>query len=194
MTAVGLPGLAALATGYFAWLVALVFARRRRDRAGEANARGSRRSMLGIALQSAGFLAVGLGPVRVALDPLGARALAEALSIAAAMAAAVMLFVTATRAMGRNWSLVARTRDDHSLVTAGPFAYVRHPIYVAMALTLPALAIALGHAAGLLIGIFPFALGTWLRVDEEERLLRAAFGSAYDAYARRVKRFVPGLV
>ena len=32
-----------------------------------------------------------------------------------------------------------------------------------------------------------------LRVAEEERLLRACFGDAYEAYAHRVKRFVPGI-
>jgi protein-S-isoprenylcysteine O-methyltransferase Ste14 len=33
-----------------------------------------------------------------------------------------------------------------------------------------------------------------MRVRREERLLRAQFGTAYDAYAARVKRFVPGLI
>jgi protein-S-isoprenylcysteine O-methyltransferase Ste14 len=31
-------------------------------------------------------------------------------------------------------------------------------------------------------------------VREEEKLLRASFGSTYDNYASRVKRFVPGVV
>ena len=44
-----------------------------------------------------------------------------------------------------------------------------------------------------LIGVPLFALGTWIRVAEEERLLRRHFGEAYDAYAARVPRFVPGL-
>jgi protein-S-isoprenylcysteine O-methyltransferase Ste14 len=39
-----------------------------------------------------------------------------------------------------------------------------------------------------------FALGTWIRIREEERLLRAEFGAAYEDYAARVKRFVPGIV
>jgi protein-S-isoprenylcysteine O-methyltransferase Ste14 len=32
-----------------------------------------------------------------------------------------------------------------------------------------------------------------MRVSHEERLLKAQFGAAYDDYAARVKRFVPGL-
>jgi protein-S-isoprenylcysteine O-methyltransferase Ste14 len=38
-----------------------------------------------------------------------------------------------------------------------------------------------------------YALGTWMRVAHEERLLRTQFGAAYDEYAARVKRFVPGV-
>ena len=95
--------------------------------------------------------------------------------------------------MGRNWSVVARTRSDHELVTGGPFAHVRHPIYTALGLFLVGLAIATGNAARLLIGLPVYAIGTWLRIAEEERLLRAMFGARYDDYAARVKRFVPGL-
>ena len=95
--------------------------------------------------------------------------------------------------MGRNWSLVARTRADHQLVEAGPFAYIRHPIYSALFLLMPAMALAFGHVAHLVLSVPLYAIGTWLRVGEEERLLRATFGSRYDAYAARVKRFLPGV-
>ena len=78
-------------------------------------------------------------------------------------------------------------------MTGGPFAYVRHPIYVAMFLFTIALAIAFGHGARLLIGLPIFAIGTWMRISREEKLLRDMFGASYDAYAARVKRFVPGI-
>ncbi len=96
--------------------------------------------------------------------------------------------------MGRNWSIVARTRGDHALVTAGPFAWIRHPIYTAMFLMMIALAIGLGHAARLFIAVPLYALGTAIRVRIEERLLRTAFSSAYEEYANRVKRFIPGVL
>jgi protein-S-isoprenylcysteine O-methyltransferase Ste14 len=82
---------------------------------------------------------------------------------------------------------------DHELVTTGPFAHVRHPIYSAMGLLLLALAIGLGNEWRLVVTLPLYALGTWLRIAEEEKLLQAAFGPAYEAYAARVKRFVPGL-
>lgn len=188
---VGLPGLAALATGGFAFFVALAVARSRRRR--ESGGTRSSRSIAGIVVQGFGIALVFAGPVNVRLDPLGTAALGEAAVVALLMAASVGLFVWSSRVMGRNWSLVARTRSDHELVTSGPFAYVRHPIYVAMAMTMLAASIALGHERALLIGVPLFAIGTWLRISEEERLLRAMFGATYDAYAAGVSRFVPGV-
>jgi protein-S-isoprenylcysteine O-methyltransferase Ste14 len=189
---VGWPGLAALVVGGLCFFAALAKTRIGARGSGEP-ARSSPLSALGIALQMAGFFATGFGPMAITLAPAGAAALIEALAVAALFAASVLLFTAAAGAMGSNWSLIARTRADHQLVTEGVFARVRHPIYLAMTLFLLALAIALGHEANLLLGAPCFALGTWIRVREEEKLLRAQFGTAFDDYAARVKRFVPGL-
>ncbi len=188
---VGLPGLAVVALGFLAFALAALAARRRRQPETEMAAR-SRRSVLGIAVQAAAFLLATVGPQRVTLDPLGAPALLEAGAVALLYAGYVGLFVSASRAMGRNWSLVARTRQDHELVQSGPFAYLRHPIYTGLFLMMVALAIAFGHARQLLVAVPLYWLGTGLRV-REERLLRTMFGGAYAAYAARVKRFVPGV-
>ncbi len=190
-TAAGLPGLATLATGLLLFAVALIAARWRREP--ERGARRDAASMIGILVQGLAFVAAGIGAIHVTLDPLGPRALGVAALVALLMAAALALFVWASATMGRNWSLVARTRSDHELVTAGPFAWMRHPIYTALALVVVALAVALGHVTQLLVALPVFAVGTWLRVRIEERLLRTMFGAAHDAYAARVKRFVPGV-
>ena len=190
---VGLPGLAALTTGGFAFAVALIAARRKRRPADEGDAVRANRSLGGVMLQGLGIAVAGFGPIRVALDPLSAAALIAAAAIALLMAGSVFLFAWASRTMGRNWSIVARTRSDHELVQSGPFAWVRHPIYIAMALFAIALALAFGHGRQLLIALPIFALGTWRRISFEEALLRRMFGADYDVYAGRVKRFVPGL-
>jgi len=189
---IGLPGLAALAVGFVAFLIALIAARRRRGPR-DPGERRSARSLIGIAVQCIAFFATGFGVGPAMLDPLSATALIEAVVIALLMATTVWLFAWASRTMGRNWSVVARTRSDHELVTTGPFAYLRHPIYTALALLLIALAIAYGNAARLVLALPIYVLGTWLRIAEEERLLHDAFGAAYVAYAARVKRFVPGV-
>ena len=192
---IGVPGLLALGIGFFAFLAAMIAAQRTRSSAqGETTARRSPASMVGVTIQG---LAIGytcIGVQRATLDPLSTNALVQAAAVAIFMGASVWLFVWASRTLGRNWSIVARTRGDHALVTAGPFALVRHPIYTAMFLMIIAMAIGLGHVARLLIALPLYAVGTAIRVRIEERLLRTAFPSAYDEYATRVKRFIPGVL
>ena len=189
---IGVPGLVAFAAGALLFFLALMRTTLAAGRASGGEKR-SGASRIGIALQMAGFALVGFGGMRIALPPGSGEATAAALLVAALMAGAVLLFGAASRAMGANWSLAARMREDHELVTQGVFARLRHPIYTGMALFLMAEAVGLGHYRHLMLGAPLFALGTWIRVREEERLLRAQFGPAYDAYAARVKRFVPGI-
>ena len=190
--AVGVPGLLAILIGGGLFFAALIRASLGREPS-ETPGKKSGLSRLGIALQMAGFALTGFGPVRASLPPAGPYSIGETLLIALLMGGAVWLFVSATRAMGANWSLAARMREDHELVTSGVFARIRHPIYTGMGLFLIALAVSLGHWVNLIAGVPLFALGTGLRVAEEERMLRGKFGGAYDSYASRVRRFVPGL-
>jgi protein-S-isoprenylcysteine O-methyltransferase Ste14 len=186
----GVPGLAALVAGGAVFFAAVI-------RAGIAAAAGggggkkSAASRVGIALQMLGFACTGFGPTRFVLLAASPAALAIGAAVALLMGLAIASFVAATRAMGANWSVAARMRDDHQLVTWGIFGRMRHPIYAGMALFLLALALALGHEAQLAAGIPLFALGTALRVRVEERLLRDRFGGAYEEYAGRIGRFLP---
>lgn len=190
---VGWPGLAVMAAFYLVFFAMLLLARRRGRTPDGGESRRSPGSWIGIAVQGVGIGIACFGPIAIALGARDAVALIEAAAIAILMASATALFAMASRTMGRNWSLVARTRSDHQLVQSGPFAVVRHPIYVALFTLMIALAIAFGHTRQLILAIPLYALGTWLRITREERLLRAMFGADYDAYAARVSRFLPGV-
>lgn len=193
--AVGLPSLISLAIGFLAMGIALLGARlRARPDAKQAVGKRDPRSILWIMLQGLGFFIASFGPIEVDIVPMSMTAKIEGAIVLVLMLAAASLFDWSSRTMGRNWALVARTRGDASLVTTGPFAYVRNPIYVALGLMMIAMGIGFGHPGNLLLALPVYALGTWLRVASEERVLRAAFGAAYDAYAGRVKRFVPGII
>ncbi len=191
---VGTPGLAILAAGGILFFMALLQSRRVARGPKVAAARRSTASIAGVLLQMLGFFTVGLGPIVATLRPTGFPAILQAGIVAALMLVSVSLFVAASRAMGRNWSIVARMRTDHELVTSGVFAHLRHPIYIGMACFLFALAFAFGHMINLVVGAPLFLLGTWIRIHEEEKLLSAQFGAAFDDYARRVKRFLPGII
>lgn len=191
---VGLPGLAAIMTGFLLFFIALMAARYRARR--DVPAPVSRKASitwLWIIVQGIGIGVIGYGPILVTLDPMSAKAIVEAVAVLVLMLGAVWLFDASSRAMGKNWALVARMRADHTLVQTGPFARIRHPIYVALSFFIVAMAIAFGHVFNLLIGVPIYAFATWMRISHEERLLREQFGAAYDDYAARVKRFVPGV-
>ncbi|MES2097889.1 MAG: isoprenylcysteine carboxylmethyltransferase family protein [Pseudomonadota bacterium] len=191
---VGLPGLIALGLGFVLFAIALIAARARAKRGEKvANSGTAPASWIWIVVQGIAIGFAGFGRLTVKLDPLSAKAIVEAIVVMALMASAVGLFYASSRAMGKNWALVARTRSDHTLVQNGPFAWVRHPIYVALFLFLVAMAIAYGHTRNLIVAVPLYALATGMRVRYEERLLHAQFGADYDAYALRVRRFIPGV-
>lgn len=190
---VGWPGMVAMDVGGLAFFAAVVRVRLGAGKSGSIEKRAPI-SIIGIALQMLGFAVTGFGPMHLILPAAGPASVFEAITVAVLMTAAVSLFVASAKEMGRNWSLVARTRSDHELITGGPFARIRHPIYAAIALFLLGVAVGSGHERNLVWGLPLFAAGTWLRVREEERLLRASFGPVYAQYALRVRRFVPGLI
>lgn len=162
-----------------------------RDRSERETGRKSKRSVSGIALQGLGFAATGFGPVRPTLPWAAASSIVSSILVALIGAAAVLIFVASVTAMGKNWSVVTRTRSDHQLVRTGPFAIVRHPIYFALLLYLLSMGLAFGHLLNLLVALPLFLAGTMIRVREEEKLLRDLFGDDHARYVREVPAFIP---
>jgi protein-S-isoprenylcysteine O-methyltransferase Ste14 len=93
--------------------------------------------------------------------------------------------------LGRNWSSRPAVKENHELVTTGPYAYVRHPIYTG--LIVMALGTALtGSFWG--IGVFIVASLTFiLRIGKEEKIMLELFPDAYPAYQMRTKKLIPWL-
>jgi protein-S-isoprenylcysteine O-methyltransferase Ste14 len=117
---------------------------------------------------------------------------AAAIAIAAAVGS-VLLIMSAVKTLGKEWSITARMVQNHKLATKGPYARVRHPIYTGMLGILVATGLAVSHWIVLLAAIVVFAIGTWIRVRVEERLLRETFGPQFEEYARRVPAVIPGI-
>ena len=94
--------------------------------------------------------------------------------------------------LGRNLTDTVVTRRQHTLVTTGPYRFVRHPFYLAFAMAAVAnflttanwYLLATSGAAWLLIAI---------RTRKEEQNLIARFGDDYRRYMGRTGRFFPRL-
>lgn len=99
----------------------------------------------------------------------------------------------AQMAMGESWRIGVDESERTELVTTGPFAHVRNPIFAAMIPTSVGLVLLVPNVVALLgLAALVLALEIQVRLVEEPYLMRA-HGPAYAEYAARVGRFAPGV-
>lgn len=110
---------------------------------------------------------------------------------AIAFVGAMWVFRRTHKALGRNWSITLEIRDRHELVSNGPYAFVRHPMYTSFLLMGIGQAFLLSNWVGGLAGLVGFAILFFLRVNEEERMMMETFGPQYRAYMEKTKRIIP---
>jgi protein-S-isoprenylcysteine O-methyltransferase Ste14 len=101
-----------------------------------------------------------------------------------------LLLIWTLRNLGKNLTDTVVTRRDHTLVMKGPYRFVRHPFYDAVALTVLANALAAANWFLLVGGVLTLSLIILRTAREEERLV-ARFGDAYREYMARTGRFIP---
>ena len=91
--------------------------------------------------------------------------------------------------LGRNWSSRPAMKEQHELVTTGPYAYVRHPIYTGILLAALGTAIMSSiFGIGMLIFISIFFA---LRINKEEKIMLELFPNRYPEYQKHTKRLLP---
>ena len=103
--------------------------------------------------------------------------------------AGFLFAIWARRYLGGNWGIPMSLRQDHELVTSGPYAHVRHPIYSGLMLSGLGTVLALGPlwlAVVVIAGVF-FVYSA----RTEERMLREQFPQAYPAYQARTRMLIP---
>jgi protein-S-isoprenylcysteine O-methyltransferase Ste14 len=105
-------------------------------------------------------------------------------------AAGLALLAWTLRNLGPNLTDTVVTRREHTLVTRGPYEWVRHPFYDTMALLAIAIALLAANWFILAAGIVVFTLLA-IRSRTEEATLLARFGEPYRAYRACTGRFVP---
>jgi protein-S-isoprenylcysteine O-methyltransferase Ste14 len=105
-------------------------------------------------------------------------------------AAAGALLVWTFRSLGKNLTDTVVTRREHTLVTRGPYRFVRHPFYDSVFLSMMANALVAANGFLLAGGIATFTLMVVRTTREEERLV-ARFGDSYREYMARTGRFLP---
>jgi protein-S-isoprenylcysteine O-methyltransferase Ste14 len=109
----------------------------------------------------------------------------------AVLAVPPLLFWT-FHSLGKNLTDTVVTRREHTLVTHGPYRWVRHPFYDVVLLAVVSMSLLTANWLLALFGLTAFAiLVVRTRIEEEKLILR--FGDAYRAYRARTGRFLPRL-
>jgi protein-S-isoprenylcysteine O-methyltransferase Ste14 len=100
------------------------------------------------------------------------------------------LLVWTFRNLGPNLTDTVVTRREHTLVSSGPYRWIRHPFYDAAGLAILANSLTTANWFLFLTGGVAFILIV-IRTRTEEEHLVARFGDSYRAYAESTGRFVP---
>ncbi len=109
---------------------------------------------------------------------------------AAVNSAGLLFAVWAREHLGRNWSRSVTIKQDHELITSGPYALVRHPIYTGILTGFLGMAIAISQVRGFIV-LLLFFLAFWIKLSMEEKWMRTQFGESYAAYAHHTAALVP---
>ena len=156
------------------------------------------------ALWAATFLLPNLYPLAVAIVPAWTYGTAASFSFpfdtivqlagGALWLVGGALIAWSQRPLGRFMMIQIAVAKDHELVTAGPYARIRHPMYAGVQFMVVGLALLFLSDVLLAFAVLAVVLANY-RAGKEERLLASerGFGDAYRAYMARTGRFIPRL-
>jgi protein-S-isoprenylcysteine O-methyltransferase Ste14 len=94
--------------------------------------------------------------------------------------------------MGSAWRIGINQQERNALVTAGPYARVRHPIYAFQVVMLAGALCLLPNAVSVAVLAFHL-LCVWVKASDEEAYLLTVHGPAYGEYRARAGRLFPRL-
>jgi protein-S-isoprenylcysteine O-methyltransferase Ste14 len=79
---------------------------------------------------------------------------------------------------------------NKELVIAGPFHVTRNPMYLGIVLVSLGIAFWVGSLPMFAVPVLAFATANWVHIPFEEAKMRRQFGSAYDSYTGKVRRWI----
>ncbi len=102
----------------------------------------------------------------------------------------VLLVAWIHRTLGRQYSAELAIQKDHALVTSGPYARTRHPMYTALNMFSFSIALTTSNILVLFFAVLVIVPFPWIARMEEKMLLET-FGEDYREYMSKTGRFFP---
>jgi protein-S-isoprenylcysteine O-methyltransferase Ste14 len=102
----------------------------------------------------------------------------------------LMLYAWSRLTLGREWSSPLRMQEKHTLVVTGPYALVRHPIYLSMIFFMTSLSLISANWFMIAFLIVSF-VDLLLRIPKEEQMMIEEFGEEYEEYRRQTGKLLP---
>jgi len=106
-------------------------------------------------------------------------------------AVGVVLLWWVLSTLDRNFSMSLAIRQGQTLVTDGPYRWVRHPMYTAFLAAFTGLVLVCANWFVALAAGLAYGAAMLIRTPGEERMLIGEFGDEYRAYMARTGRFLP---
>jgi protein-S-isoprenylcysteine O-methyltransferase Ste14 len=136
------------------------------------------------------YALVSIQVISIALILVTGWPFAGSISLLILQIAGAMLGVWAIAVMGRkNTNIAPLVKQDARLVTNGPYAFIRHPMYSAVLLTIWPLILDQYSLLRLTAGLI-LTVDLIVKMLYEENLLRKHF-AGYEIYMRETKRLIP---
>ena len=95
--------------------------------------------------------------------------------------------------LGKFWSVHVEIKERHELVSSGPFAWMRHPVYFSMVLELVGIALMIEAWMTLALVLAIFIPTLAYRIVKEEAALSAQFGARFIEYRRKTPMLFPAV-
>ncbi len=106
-------------------------------------------------------------------------------------AAGLSLRYVAVKQLGHLFTTDVSIHNEHQLIVAGPYRWIRHPAYTGLIIAFTGAGLAMGDFIALLMLTLPALTAINYRISIEEKLLMNKFEREYQNYCKQTKKLLP---